>query len=439
MIPVPRVGSLRCIEAAPSRECVESGVRALRLARRDAGFVGQFTQTGGLMPNTVSGLGRALAATALLAFSQFAAAQTAVLGANGPGIGYVFPNVNFPAGSCPGTLTANQITGLTGSPAPHGVGFYGSDFALLSSFGQSTVYNVQLSTASTLNVLSTSTLGYNGTATIAVAPSLSYAIAASGLTAFVLAAPFTSVTGTTVALPGSVAGYQTQAVVFNAASRAFIAHSAGISVLDPPYTSVAFTIPGNHEAVAITPDGNTLLATSLGTTVVIYTGPFSGATTGVTLTIAGASGLDGITVTPDGSRALVVAAFAPPNTLYSIAAPYSAASVVDTIALGAGGNFEDISVSADGLFAMLTGQGSGQPPIAVRGPFTTAGATPCAISNVPDRSNGAVRFLPTGLQPPPGPPPVPLEVPTLSELALALLALLAAGTAWLTLRRRRIG
>ena len=32
-------------------------------------------------------------------------------------------------------------------------------------------------------------------------------------------------------------------IVFNSAGRAFVYHSTGISVLDPPYTAIAFTIP----------------------------------------------------------------------------------------------------------------------------------------------------------------------------------------------------
>ena len=62
--------------------------------------------------------------------------------------------------------------------------------------------------------------------------------------ASVISAPFNaSSTITPITLPGSIAGYQTQAIVFNSAGRAFVYNTAGISVLDPPYSSVAFTIP----------------------------------------------------------------------------------------------------------------------------------------------------------------------------------------------------
>jgi hypothetical protein len=390
------------------------------------------------MSNTLStsAVGKILATATLVVFSQFAAAQTAVLGANSANAAYVYPNVNFPAGSCPASLTANTVSGIPAGSAPHGVGFYGSDFALIASFGQSQIFNVRLSTASTLNVLNTAALGYNGSSTVAIAPSLNYAIAATGSTAYILSAPFSAVTGTTTALPGSIAGFQTQAIAFDTAtSRAYIAHSAGISALDPPYSSVLFTIPGSFQSVAITPNNNQLLATSLATTVSIFTGPFSAGSTPAVLTVAGASGLDGIIVSPDGTRALVAVAFAN-DILVSIAAPFTASSTVDLIALPTGvGSFEDVSISADNLFALVTGNFGDGRLVGVRAPFTTAGATACAFPVTGGRGAGAVRFLPSALQPPAaGPAPVP----TLSPWALLLLALVAGSAAFVALRRRQI-
>jgi IPTL-CTERM motif len=349
----------------------------------------------------------------------------------------VYPLISFPAGSCPANVPVNIVTG--GAGQAHGVGFYGSDFALVSYFSASQIRNVQLSTGTVLNTISTTTIGYSGTGTIAVAPSLNFAIAATGSSVYVFQAPFTAPTATSTGIPGSVAGYQTQAVVFNAASRAFVSHSAGISVLDPPYTSVAFTIPGNFEAVAITPDGNTLLATNLDSNVSIFTGPFSAASTAVVRTFG--TSLDGITVTPDGTRALVISASGT-SPLYSMAAPFNATSVVDTIVLPAGlGSFEDISVSADGLYALLTGNNGGIGMGMVRGPFTTAGATACALPVTGGRGAGAVRFLPTALQPPVGPPPpaANVNVPTVDTYAMVAMAMLAALFGMFSLRRRRNG
>lgn len=370
----------------------------------------------------VGSCARAVALAVAVALSPaLAGAQTAVLG-NFQQV-YVYPQISFAAGSCPATVPVNTVAGGAGSS--HGVGFYGSDNALVSYFGASQIRNIQLSTGTVLNTISTSGIGYSGTGTIAVAPSLSYAIAATGGTAYVFQAPFTAPTATSVSLPGAVAGYQTQAIVFNAASRAFISHSGGISVLDPPYTSVAFTIPGDFEAVAITPDGNTLLATNLNAQLGIINGPFSAASTTSFLTISGAA-LDGITVTPDGTRALVVSASGT-SPLYSVAAPFTTSSTVDVIPFPAGlGSFEDISVSSDGLYALATGN-NGTNLGLMRAPFTVAGATSCQIPVTGGRGAGAVRFLPPGLQPPPPPPPNPqVPVPANTPGGLALMALLLA-------------
>jgi hypothetical protein len=371
-------------------------------------------------------------AVAVALSPALAGAQTAVLG-NFQQI-YVYPQISFNPGACPATVPVNTVTGGAGNS--HGVGFYGTDFALVSYFGASQIRNVQLSTATVLNTISTTGVGYNGTGTIAIAPSLSYAIAAAGNTAFIFQAPFTAPTATTVTLPGSVAGYQTEAIVFNSASRAFIAHSGGISVLDPPYTSVAFTIPGDFESVALTPNGNTLLATNLNAQLGIINGPFSAASTTSFLTIAGTA-LDGITVTPDGSRALVISASGT-SPLFSIAAPFTTTSTVDVIPFPAGlGSFEDISVSSDGLYALATGN-NGTNLGLIRAPFTTAGATSCQIPVTGGRGAGAVRFLPPGLQPPPPPPPrANVIVPASSPEGLAFMALLMAVLGFFGLRKFR--
>jgi len=375
------------------------------------------------------------ALAASLLFAPVAQSQTAILGdTNGSAI--VFPNVTF-TGSCPATTPSVTVTGVTGQP--HGVGFYGSDFALISDFNGSRVFNVQISTHSLLNIIDTSGIGDNGESSIGVAPSLQFAVAASGNKLFVMAAPFSAPTFTSITLPGSISSFQTQGVAFNAASRLFVGTSAGISVLDPPYTSIAFTIPGQAEGVAVSPDGNTIVSTGVfnnGSAVRIFTGPFSASSTPVLLTIPGTSGLDGIAFTPDGSRVLVVDALGGGDNIWSIAAPYTATSTVDKIPIPAGtGNLEDVSISADGNFLLATGNSGAAMPL-VRAPFTTAGATACSVPVAGGRGAGAVRFLPVALQPPIGPPPASLPVPTLSEWSLAALGLLLALTTYVTLRRR---
>ena len=368
-------------------------------------------------------------AVALLLLSQWAAGQTAILGDTHGGA-HVFPNLTFAGSTCPASVPQTPVTGVGG--VPHGVGYYGSDFALISDFSGSRVFNVQISTSAVLNTIATGGAGYNGTGSIAVAPNLQYALMIGGGSLVVMQAPFSSPTFTSVALAGSVAGYQTEAIVFDAASRAYVATTGGIAVLDPPYTSVLFTIAGARESVAITPSGNQLLATGLGGSVQIYTGPFSAATTFVTLPIPGASGLDGITVTPDGNHALVVDASV--SRIVSIVAPYSATSALEVIPLLAGtGGLEDISVSADGNYAAGTGQAGPAMPL-IKGPFTAAGATVCEVPIVGGRGAGAVRFLPTNLQPPLG--PSVQVVPTLSEWGYVVLAMLLALAALAGLRRR---
>ena len=377
---------------------------------------------------------RMLALAALLPFAQGALAQTAILGSTTAGAAYVFPNVTF-TGSCPATTVTTPVTGISGTP--HGVGYYGSDFALISNFSNSQVWNVQISTHAVLNTISTGSAGYNGTGTIAIAPNLQYALMNGGGNLVVMQAPFSAPTFTSVALAGGIASYQTEGIVFDSASRAYVATSGGIAVLDPPYTSVAFTIPGSGESIAITPNGQQLLVTHLfspGNTVSIYTAPFSATSTPVTLTVTGAVALDGITVTPDGSQA-VIADFNNAGQIVVVNAPFNASSTTALIPLGGTvGALEDISVSADGQFILSTG-GSGAPAVLIHGPFN-ASSTVCDVPITGGRGAGAVRFLPVTLQPPIGPPAPTLPVPTLSEWALAALGLLLSFSAFTVLRRR---
>ena len=146
--------------------------------------------------------------------------------------------------------------------------------------------------------------------------------------------------------------------------------------------------------------------------------------------------LDGTPITPDGTRALVVTRIGAPDQVHSIAAPFTSSSVVDTHpAAGGLGTFEDISVSADGLYAVMTGN-SGAAMGMVRAPFTTAGATACALPVTGGRGAGAVRFLPTALQPPVVPPGPPADIPTMGTAGMAAMALLAALLGMFGLRRR---
>lgn len=329
--------------------------------------------------------------------------QPAILGAtSASNRAVVFPDpANAPA-------TQNLVTGLPAGAQPHGVAYYGSDNALISDFLNARIHVVQISTAALLSTINTAPVGYDGTGTIAVAPNLTAALAIGSSNSLkVIQAPFGPGSAiTSLTLPGVIAGYQTQAIVFNNAGRAFVYHTTGISVLDAPYTSVAFTISSSNfasGAVAITPDGNTLLATTLsGNQVSIFQAPFSAASTASVLTVPGGSSLDGIMVAPDGGHAIVVSATA--SHAASIAAPFSSSSVVETLPLpGGAGSFEDVGISADSQLAILAGNSTIVPAVLIKAPFTAAGATSAFVPLVgvanTARGNGAVRFIPPGLAP----------------------------------------
>ena len=334
---------------------------------------------------------------------QLSAQQPAILGAtSASNRAVVFPDANFPA-------TQNLVPGLPANAQPHGVAYFGSDNALLSDFSNGRVFVVQISTASLISTINTAASGYDGTGTIVVAPNLSVALAmGSSSTLVVIHGPFgPGSTITSLTMPGLINGYQTEAMVFNNAGRAFVYNSAGISVLDSPYTSIAFTIPapGNSStgSIAISPDGNTLLATDLSTnTVKIFQAPFSAGSTFTTLAIPGGVGLDGIMVAPDGTRAIVVSAFT--RQAAAIFAPFSSASTVQALPLPADGSngFEDVGISADSQIAILTGNSTVDPAVFVYSPFGTTSTTALVSLNTGGntaRGNGAVRFLPPGLAP----------------------------------------
>jgi uncharacterized repeat protein (TIGR01451 family) len=350
----------------------------------------------------------AIVAVMLASCPQPAKAQAIVTNPNGSNQAVTFatPGIGLP------TPLQVSVPGLPTGAYPHGVGYYGPDNALVSdgtiSFpgGNYRVFVIQVSTAMLVDTIPTYP-SYDGFGSIAVAPSLTAALAADdsgNLT--VIAAPFnSSSTITTIPLTGYVATYQTEAIVFDAAGRAFVNQSAGISVIDPPYTGVAFTIPtsltGFVGAIAITPDGHHLLFTDLtNPSVQIITAPYSAASVPVSLAIPGGSQLDGICATPDGAKVLVVSGDT--SGLFAISAPYSAASVVESIPLPGGpyGGFEDVGISADGGLAVLAGNGHLNPHIPfVVAPFTAASATVFDVIIAGGRGDGAVRIGSSGLAP----------------------------------------
>ncbi|HXJ33701.1 MAG TPA: hypothetical protein VMS22_06625 [Candidatus Eisenbacteria bacterium] len=355
-----------------------------------------------------------LAGVLLLGLASGAWSQAILTKANGGDDILIFPT---PGTGLPAP-TATPVTGLPSAPLrPHGVTCIDDDTCLVGDFLSPRVFVVRASTASVIDTIDT-TATYTGRATLAVNNARTFVLAVSSgfsgtSTLAVIPLPLTSPpTIGTVPLPDLLAAFATEGVAFDASDRAYVCHGTGVSVLDPPYTTIAFTIPlpsPQCVSVAVTPDGTKLLVPELtvGTTqgrVRIFTAPLSAMSTFDPLDIAGASNgampallnLSGIVMLPDASRALVTTTAAP--NLWSITAPFSGASVVEPIALPASFNaargFEDVGISPDGQLAILGGGGDNDAHTAfVRAPFTTAGATVFDVAVAGGRGNGAARFL----------------------------------------------
>jgi hypothetical protein len=305
----------------------------------------------------------------------------------------------------------------------------------------------------------------DGYGTFAINPARTHLLVFSGFsgnTLFVVPAPFSaSSTASDVQMPGQGGTAQTHAIVFdNETGRAYVGDRSGISALDPPYTSIAFTIPlpgagGGTvlgRAVALSADGATLASTIYGDAQVqVLRAPFSAASMPTALTVPGAFVLDGLAFTPDGTKLLVVDAMvsgaqapaapwtgfsnvianAPghavaagsrntgPDTagipqVFAISAPFDINAPIEMLAAGPSQTegFEDIDISADGQFAALSGQSQSAdaPLVVLRAPFTAAGVTAYPIYIPPlnngydslgGRGAGTARFWSAPIEPPP--------------------------------------
>ena len=328
--------------------------------------------------------------------------------------------------------TQNIVPGLPTNALPHGVAYFGNTGGLVADGGKSRIFVVDLATSTLIDTLSTS--DYNGFGTIAVAPGSGFALACGSNTVNVIQAPFNSSSNiTTITLPGGIRSWETQAIVFNAVGRAFVYHTQGISVLDPPYDAITFTISVSYDnngggAIAISPNGNTLLTTDwLTSNIYIFKVPFNSSSTPETLTIttglaklnildtesitpAGAKdtsdkqfqavGFAGINITADGTKALVCSNSGSTPKVYAISAPFSSSSAVEEMPLPSsltfGPGFEDIGLSPDGKLAIVTGgSGAGAPAAFIQAPFTAAEAQVFAVDIMGGgRGAGAVRFQP---------------------------------------------
>ncbi len=271
---------------------------------------------------------------------------------------------------------------------------------------------------------------YDGYGTLAINPARTHILAISRFnTLWVIPAPFdhTAVV-TTLLLPSGSGTPQTRAIAFDSVTgRAYVAVRTGILAIDPPYTSIAFTIPSsngspgeNSGAIAMSPDNATLVATrgadlTFGPELRIFHAPFSAASVPGVLTIT-ASSLDAMTFTPDGSKLMVVEASREASPalprVYVVAAPFSGTSTVETLAFESGGfhqGFEDVDISADGQFAALSGGGGDNEPFVVlKAPFAAAGFSfytitipifPAPYNGGSGRGNGTARFWSTAIAP----------------------------------------
>lgn len=328
----------------------------------------------------------------------------------------------------PGDALPNAATSLvTGFPVgsvPHGATPLGFDRMAVADGGNARIHIVRSATAGVEKTISTGTPPggtvplFGGSGSIAASPAGDVILAAD----FVVVSPSSggtltvgtvaavrsplSATPSVVALPvpGLVPQYQTQAIAFDSKGRGFIYSTAGISIVDAPYDKISFTIPvanAGGGALAVTPDGQKLLATTLSPTrgeVFVFSAPFSQSSTPVTVNVPGGLGLDGVAVTPDGATALVVSRLQ--TRVVAIAAPFVPGVAVEDLPIPnalaqSQTGFEDVDVSPNGQLAIATGGSSAQglPALFIRAPFTRAGATSFAVPIPGGRGAGAGRFF----------------------------------------------
>ncbi|HQU83677.1 MAG TPA: VCBS repeat-containing protein, partial [Pyrinomonadaceae bacterium] len=297
----------------------------------------------------------------------------------------------------------NLTTGLPTNAVPRALAFFGNDDALVGDFGNSRIFVIKLSTASVVSTISTSSI-YGGQGTIVVSPQRDYALAMDGGNRLnVIRAPFNSSSPiTSVTMPGTFNQFQTQSIIFDNAGRAFVRTTAGISVLDAPYTSISFTIARTLTEVgglALTPDGNTLLVTTqlaIGASIFVFNAPYSAAST--SQTISSNTGLSSIAISPDGTKAIYLVNTPFVHIARTLNAPFATGASGETLPLPAGSQgYGEISFNTDGTMAILGNSTGANPPALLKAPFTAAGAQVSLLpvnGTNPGNGSGAARFLP---------------------------------------------
>jgi hypothetical protein len=338
---------------------------------------------------------------------------------------------------------------LPSGARPHGLAWLGRE-ALLMDFAQPLLHRIDPSSPGTPVALAL-TGRSSGNGTLAVDPDNRYALSvgeSSGpnpvgeavVVDFAMDPPAVS----PIAGGLRVLGFVTAAIDFAPDGRAFVCHTAGVSVLRPPYTAVDFTMPfpplqQSPSMCRLSRDGQRLFVTRVLSEntaapngVHTTTAPFSAASVFTTMPApADVQGLGPMAVSSDGQALLLGQQFLFPPALsgvraraFVLRAPFDGQTAYEEIALPAsvsgagcsdGGSaiqcpgFEHIELSADGSLAVLTGNSSAEaggtgdraPAVFLLGPFDSAGrsAQPVLIGAAPNqgRGAGAVRFLPMAL------------------------------------------
>ncbi len=312
----------------------------------------------------------------------------------------------------------------SGSFAPHGLALLDDGRLLVTRIGSA---DLQVVTPEPFGVVAMQPTGpngsYNGLGALTLAPGQAFLLALrDNDQLLVMAAPFAAATtAAAVALPGIGGSAQTAAIAFDPFNeRAYVGHSAGISVLDPPYSSIAFTVPlplpaglaGIGTALAINADGTRLAATRGGNQLALFDAPLSPGSTPALHTIPGAAALDGMAFTPDTAQLLVADAQYAPGSgdlrVFALAAPFETAATPETLVVAPARyapGFEDIAISADGQVALVTGGAlTGEDFYLLHAPFTAADMQVRAVHVPPldatypaqTRGAGTVRLRPGG-------------------------------------------
>lgn len=333
---------------------------------------------------------------------------------------------------------------------PHGAAFVGGGSeALFADFAQPRLYRAALSAPATVETLELAGRS-SANGTLAAAPGGRYVLSigesgnnGNGAGESVVVDFAVSPPAATPIVPTlRVLGFVTAAIDFAPDGRAFVCHTAGVSVLRPPYTTVEFTMPfptitQSPSMCRLTRDGSRLFVTrllseSVATVNAVRTtgAPYSADSQFVELVApAGVQGLGPMAVSPDGQTLLVAQQFVfpqapnPPRTrVFLLRAPFDGQTSFAELALPAAlsgpscsaeGNpidcpgFEHVEVSADGRLAILTGNSSDElvgvpdqvPALFLRDPFDDAARSAFVVPLAPDattpgRGTGAVRFQP---------------------------------------------